>query len=262
MTRLTDIRVNADWLRQDGDCPSLHQGLSPICVQSHGSPLRFLLVIPTVALLSSSLLAGDILLKVSNLPANAAVSAFSGDTVVNAGVAPDGFVFRGLSSGTYNIEIAAPGIDLIGVDLRPRDPSGNPVAVSPVAPDAETAVRDIFAHATDFFDQRRMPLLAGAGDAIVALVENSRLGDTTTLDAAKGQVLFRLDLWDLRKSYGSWRKTGSRVFLRRFVPKDAFDATKFLYAAELGGIDVGQDASLSIEYRFPDLTNPSGEVNK
>ena len=107
-----------------------------------------------------------------------------------------------------------------------------------------------------------MPLLAGAADTIVALVENSRLGDTTTLDAAKGQVLFRLDLWDFRKSYGSWRKTGSRVFLRRFIAKGAFDATKFLYAPELGGIDVGQDASLSIEYRFPDLTNPSGEVSK
>jgi hypothetical protein len=225
-------------------------------------PLRLLLVIPILALLSAPLRGSEISLKISNFPANASVSAFSGDTVVKAIAAADGFLFRDLAPGAYNVEIAAPGIDLIGIDLRPRDASGNPVAVSPLAPDAEAAVRDVFAHTTDFFDRRRMPLLAGAGDAIVALVENVRLGDTTTLDAAKGQVLFRLDLWDIRKSYGSWRKTGSRVFLRRFIPKDAFDATKFLYAAELGGIDVGQDASLSIEYRFPDLTKPFGEVNK
>ncbi|MHC4715225.1 MAG: hypothetical protein ACYTAN_18475, partial [Planctomycetota bacterium] len=154
----------------------------------------------------------EIHLEIEGLPGGATVSAFvAGQDGVAA--VPDGGVWKlaGLTPGTYNIEIKTGGLHVIGVDLRLRDVDGNPVETAPVSEAVETTIREFFEHTRDFFDERRMPLVAGAGDRAVALVENVRRGDTTTYGAGRGNVFFRLDLWDFEKSFGSWQKTGSRV---------------------------------------------------
>ena len=94
-------------------------------------------------------------------------------------------------------------------------------------------------------------MMAGTADRVVALVESSLSGDKTTYGEARGKVIYRLDLWDFEKSYGSWRKVRSRAFIRRTMDAAEFHATEFVYARELGGIDLSQNDVRSVEYRFP-----------
>ncbi|MHC4714367.1 MAG: peptidase associated/transthyretin-like domain-containing protein, partial [Planctomycetota bacterium] len=131
--------------------------------------------------LASSGRCEEIHLEIEGLPEGATVSAFvAGQESVAA--AQDGGVWKltGLTPGTYNIEIRAGGLHIIGVDLRLRDADGNPVETAPVGEAVETTIREFFEHTEDFFDERRMPLVAGAGDRAVGLIENVRRGDTTT----------------------------------------------------------------------------------
>ncbi len=213
--------------------------------------------------LASSGRCEEIHLEIEGLPEAATVSAFVAGQEGVAAV-PDGGVWKlaGLTPGTYNVEIRAGGLHIIGVDLRLSDADGNPVETAPAGETVETTIREFFEHTKDFFDERRMPLVAGAGDRAVALVENVRRGDTTTYGAGRGNVFFRLDLWDFEKSFGSWQKTGSRVFLRRMLAAGEFESAHRLYSRELGGIDLAPDQVRKITYTFPSDENTDQEERK
>ncbi len=206
---------------------------------------------------------GGIRVKVDRLPPGARCLAFeAGRPGVEANLVNEDFEFAGLAPGTYNIEIRAGSLDVIGVDLRPRDAEGRPVEVSRVAPAVEKTIREFFEHTKDFFDRRRMPIVMGAGDTAMALIENIRSGDTTTYGKAGGKVLFRLDLWEFTKSFGSWRKTKSTVFVRRFLAADEFEATKFVYTTALGGIDLTSGEVRKVKFDLPVASGPDCEVKK
>ena len=201
--------------------------------------------------------------EVNRLPPGARCLAFeAGRPGVEAIPVEGGFEFADLAPGTYNIEIRAGSLDVIGVDLRPRDAEGRPVEVSSVAPAVEKTIREFFEHTKDFFDRRRMPIVMGAGDRAMGLVENVRSGDTTTYGKAGGKVLFRLDLWEFTKSFGSWRKTKSTVFLRRFLAADEFDTTKFVYTRALGGIDLASGEVRKVKFDLAAASAPDCEVKK
>jgi len=205
----------------------------------------------------------EIRLDVKDLPEGASLSAFvAGGDAIGAVNDAGLWKFANLSPGTYSIEIKAGGLDVIGVDMRVKGAQGGPVQTGPLPEAVETTIREFFEHTKDFFDERRMPLVAGAGDRAVALVENSRKGDTTTYGAAKGQVFFRLDLWDFEKSFGAWQKSGSRVFLRRMVDAREFASLRRIYSTELGGIDLAPGQVRTIEYDFPQDSSAAQEESK
>lgn len=202
-------------------------------------------------LAAAGLQAAEIHLEADGLGEGARAFAFeAGREPVEAEIADGVFKFTQLVPGTYNIEIRAGKLDIIGVDLRLRDAEGNVTEVAEVSKAVEKSIREFFEHTEDFFDRRRMPLVAGTADRAVALVENIRSGDTTTDGSASAKVLFRLDLWEFRKSFGSWHKTESSVFLRRFFAAGEFEAKRFVYTGELGAIDLAAKEVRRIEFQY------------
>lgn len=192
---------------------------------------------------------GRLSLEAAGLSEGARAYAFTGlEEPVEAARRDGAFIWPELAPGTYNIELIAADRDIIGIDLSLRDVGGGLVETRPLGQADEAAIRDIFAHSEDFFDARRMPLVAGAPPRAVALVENVRDGSSTTMREAAGKVFFRLDLWEFEKSYGSWRKVKSRAFLRRTMDKEEFHRRALVYDASLGGINLAPGENRSVKY--------------
>lgn len=213
-----------------------------------------------LALFAAVCAGGELRLTVEGLPEDAGATAFAGITEgVPAERDGEVLLWAKLDPGVYSVEIVSGGLHVIGVDMRIRDAAGSPVETGEVAGSAREAITDFFEHTESFFETRRMPLVRGTSDRAVALVENIRDGGSTTFGEARGKVVFRLDLWDFEKSYGTWRKTKARAVMRRMVDKNEAESATYLYAPELGGIDVASEETREANFTFPVVKNAQEE---
>jgi hypothetical protein len=232
-----------------------------LCSVTPGLVAKALFTITVLIVLATLARAEELSLTVPGLPSGATAFAVTGiEKPLPATRGGDVFTWRSLAPGTYSIELKIGSTDVIGVDMRIRDAAGNATEPGAISSDAESAIRDYLAHTEDFFASRRIALLAGSGDAAVALVENIQDGSKTSDEKLRGKSIFRLDLWDFQKSYGSWRRTKTRTVLRRTIDSAELTATTFVYSRELGGIEIAPKQSRHLDFSFP--SSPSGDKEK
>ena len=106
-------------------------------------------------------------------------------------------------------------------------------------------------HMKMFENRKRRLFVGGNGARAKALVEKIR-DQPTTLGARKGQILWRIEVWDFRKLYGTWRRKKWMVLYRAWYPPAEFRKLAWAFDPSLGGLAAQTGYTTDIgEYRIP-----------
>lgn len=102
----------------------------------------------------------------------------------------------------------------------------------------------------DFMDIRRVLYVQGHGSGATALVELLR---TREFYAARGQIVWRVELWYFQEQFGGWQRQGKqdRVLLRERLSGAEWAARHLEYYPELSVTVDGEGQSKPVEFTVP-----------
>ncbi len=166
-----------------------------------------------------------------------------------------GFALRDLPLGTYDLVVTTKDATIEGVNLEVTQPSGAAEkSPSPLAEKDIQRIGELIKHMKTFEEHKRILLLEGRDNRARVLVELMRTGKTT-LASSKSFVVWRVEVWDYVKLYGTWRRKRGlgEVIERKRLEKAAFTHFNWLFDPVLGGITLTDSAEIrEFDYQIPE----------
>ncbi len=165
------------------------------------------------------------------------------------------FALRNLPTGCYDLLVKTREAGIEGVNIRAARGVGGPEEEAPaLTKEDRDRIAERVKRVKTFEEHKRILLLAGTGSKAKVLVELMRTGKTT-LPSRKPFVIWRVEVWDYFKLYGTWRRRRGlgQVIRRQRIDGDDFSRLSWLFEPELGGLELGEpDDVREIHYEIPD----------
>lgn len=153
-----------------------------------------------------------------------------------------------------------------GVNLKTdRTDLGLPrKAAEPLTDDDRQHFADYLDRMETFENKKRILLIEGDSGWARVLVELIR-DEPTTLRVREPSMIYRVEVWDFTRQFGTWRKAFERaraVQYRALMPIVAFHKTTVVFDPRLGGFHpTRQQPAITVRYTLPDvMTSLPGHV--
>jgi hypothetical protein len=166
------------------------------------------------------------------------------------------WTFRNLPAGRYDIIILKKGrIRVEGFHYPPVLEFDPVLSSTASAPDVEAA-RFIVKHIADtprYENKVKALALAGDKKAVRLFVQLVR-DQPTSYDSEVGYPVatVRHEVWQYTFKYGTWsREKAAKILDRILLPKAEFHQWTWVWEKSLGGIEVGKQGTVTVEYRLP-----------
>lgn len=165
------------------------------------------------------------------------------------------FALRNLPVGCYDLLIKTSDAEIEGVNMNVAGSPGGPEKETPAMTEKDRSrIAELVKHMKTFEEHKRILLLQGTGNKAKVLVELLRTGKTT-LAVKKPFVVWRVEVWDYFKLYGTWRRRRGlgQVIRRQRIDKEDFERLSWLFEPELGGLELTEpDEVRELNYGVPE----------